>query len=65
MDLSVVLHREVLVEFVDGGGMSGYVDAHITAENNDPDPESIVLLCRKSRYEICIDEIKKVTIIDN
>lgn len=65
MNLDVLLHHDVLVEFVDGGGMKGYVDAHISAEDNSPDPESIVVFCRNAHYEIGIEEIKKVTILDN
>lgn len=65
MNLDDLLHHDVLVEFVDGGGMKGHVDAHISAEDNAPDPESIVLICRKAHYEIGIDEIKNVTILDD
>ena len=63
MNLSKFLHRDVLVEFVDGGIIEGYVDAHISADNNFPDPESIILICRNTHYEIGLDEIKKVTIL--
>lgn len=65
MNLSILLHHDVLVEFVDGGDMKGYVDAHISADNNFPDPESIILICRNIHYEIGIDEIKKITVLDN
>ena len=65
MDIIKLLHRDVLIEFVDGGGMQGYIDAHISADDNYPDPESIVLVVGRVKYEISVDEIKRITIITN
>lgn len=59
-----LLHNNVLVEFVDGGGMQGYFDSYLSAADNYPDSESIVLRCRKVLYEIATEEIKKITKVD-
>lgn len=63
MYLNAWLHRNARIDFVDGDSMNGYIDAHISAEDNFPDGESIILRCENIRYEISIEEIKKVTIL--
>lgn len=65
MDLRELLYHNVSVEFTDGGDIEGYVTAYVSAEDNEPETESIILVCRNTHYEICIDEIKKATILDN
>lgn len=65
MRLNALLRHNVQIDFVDGDNMIGYVDAYISEENNYPDPESIILICKNQHFEISIDEIKDVTVLDD
>lgn len=62
-NIKKLLNREVLVEFIDGGGMQGYCESYISAEDNYPDPESVLIRCRKVLHEIAVEEIKRIQII--
>lgn len=65
MRLNDLLRHKVQIDFADGNSMIGYVDAHVSKEDNYPDPESIILICKNQHFEIMIDEIKNVMILDD
>ena len=63
MVLYELLHKSILIEFADGKEMRGYVDAYISAEDNDPDPESIIVISDGVAYEVTAAEIKQLSIL--
>lgn len=60
MDLSKFNRHYVDIELVDGDILSGYVDAYISALDNDPEPESIIVISNGILYEIAEDEITSI-----
>lgn len=64
MNLRSTLYKNVQIDFIDGKKMRGYVDAYFSADDNAPDPESIVVNSGNVMYEIAVDEIKHITIFD-
>lgn len=60
LKLADLFHHNVRIECDNGLIIEGYVDMHTSAENNDPDPESIGI----SHYELFEADIIKATILD-
>lgn len=60
MKLSDLFRHNVRITCTNGLVIEGYVDVHISAENNYPDPESIMI----QNYEVFEEDIKDASIID-
>lgn len=60
MKLSDLFRHNVRITCTNGLVIEGYVDVHISAENNYPDPESIMI----QNYEVFVEDIKDASIID-
>ena len=67
MRLCDLLGHNVRIVCTNGLVIEGYVDIHVSAENNDPDPESIGI-CNDLdgvSYEIFEEDIASVEILDS
>lgn len=60
MKLLDLLHHNVKIECDNGLIIEGYVHMHTSAEDNEPEPESIGI----QNYELFEADIKKVTVLD-
>ena len=60
MNLIDLLYHNVRIECDNGLILEGYVHMHTSAEDNEPDPESIGI----THYELTESDIVKATILD-
>lgn len=60
LELADLFRHNVRIECDNGLVVEGYVDLYISAEDNEPDPESIGI----SHYELTAADIVKATILD-
>ena len=68
MDLYALKGHHVRFEFISGEVIDGYVHTYISAEDNDPDPESVLIDCPWGNaggiLEITAEELKEAVILD-
>ena len=68
MDLYALRGHNVRFVFVNGSVIDGYVHTYISAEDNDPDPESVLIDCpwgsAGGYLEIAAVELREVVILD-
>lgn len=64
MDIRELLDHRVSIVCTDGTVVEGPVTLYISAEDNDPDPESIGISVDKWICELTEEEIASVTFLD-